>query len=128
MFQRGISPISEIKVMPVRIISRFKTACSTFNIVCVGKERGDYWNREGTRSEVRWSFPRQVTHEDPAVTAVQVDQVGKRSCVVGGPGIPPHPRAARDYTSEANLKGPLLGPCPIAFGNYDRLIIALRET
>lgn len=27
---------------------------------------------------------------------------------MGGPGIPPHPRAARDYTSEANLKGSLL--------------------
>lgn len=47
-------------------------------IIGIGKGRG----------EVQRSFPRQVTREDPAVT-VQVDQVGKQRCVVGGPGIPP---------------------------------------
>lgn len=53
------------------------------------EQGGDYWNREGMKRGTRRSFPRQVTREDPAVTAVQVDQVGKQRCLVGGPGIPP---------------------------------------
>lgn len=66
-----------------------------------------------------------MTREDPAVTAVQVDQVGKQRCVVGGPGIPSEPEVFETPREPIHLKVPLslLGPYPTAPGT----IIALER-
>lgn len=69
---------------------------------------GNYWNREGMKRSIRRSFPRQVTREDPAVTAVQVDQVGKQRCLVGGPGI--LPEAFKRLNLRGEPKGSFSGP------------------
>jgi len=76
------------------------------------------------KRDIRRSFPRQVTREDPAVTAVQVNQAGKQRCLVGGPGIPP------EAFKRLNLRGEPKGSFSSLIlqpGNRDRLQRSSRQ-
>jgi len=86
----------------------------------MGEEGGDYWNREGTKRGTTTEFPTTGDTWGPGSHG-SAGGSGWEAEMRGGRAQAYHQRHSRDCTSEANLKGSLVGRCPIVPGNCDNL-------